>query len=167
MEQATRRALNEQINKAKEALNELPSVCQAVGTTAVAAGRCQEGSELHKERWDRYTQLNNQAATLSSAIRMALHLCQQAIATQVTLPGDESEVHVPAQIRDQPLCLNDWICEIEAILAQDFETVSALIPRSRRPHHTWWSAGYTPREAVTLSMYGTPPEQELEHAEGA
>lgn len=63
--------------EALEALNELPSVRQAVGKLGAQLRRCRPGTKRHKEIWDAMTLLENQACEMSSKIRMALTLLKE------------------------------------------------------------------------------------------
>jgi hypothetical protein len=56
--------------KALAALDELPSIYQAIGTTAAAARRCKPTSKRGAELWAAYEKLNGQGAELMSTIRM-------------------------------------------------------------------------------------------------
>lgn len=58
--------------EALKALNDLPSLRQAVGTHGVALRRCKPGSKRHREVWDAMTRLENEACEASSTIRLAL-----------------------------------------------------------------------------------------------
>lgn len=60
------------LEKARKALREIQSVCQAIGTTAVKASRCDIDGKLGKKRWKIYDELNNQASELKQDIRDAL-----------------------------------------------------------------------------------------------
>ena len=69
--------LKKYLVEAKEALGELPSVAQSVGTLAQLAKRCKTGSTLSDQRWELYEDANRQVADLSSKIRMALRLLEE------------------------------------------------------------------------------------------
>jgi len=58
--------------EALAALNELPSIRQAIGRLGLQLRRCKPGSKRHKEIWESLTLLENQASKGSSAIRLAL-----------------------------------------------------------------------------------------------
>jgi hypothetical protein len=77
MTKAQKQAQLEGIERARKALDNLPSTYQAVGSVASRMRRCRNPkSKLMQQLCDADTRLNNEGAEMLSAIRMALHFAK-------------------------------------------------------------------------------------------
>lgn len=67
------------VKAAMDALDELPSVCQGIGTLGQRMRHCKPGLKAKRAREidAAYVKFNNQSAELSSKIRMALYFAMQ------------------------------------------------------------------------------------------
>jgi len=68
---------NKLIEKARQALSELPSVYLAVKAAELKAERCKQGGANAEKWWAVYEKLCSRGADLSSTIRQALHFYEE------------------------------------------------------------------------------------------